>query len=88
MGGEDGVRVEMRREPVTARGLVSGRAVVGPGGTEAAAGIDENGKTTTVAKAGGMRVYKRQTGDDTKLKIKAIAIEDDNVVMSYNPAGE
>ena len=38
--------------------------------------------------AGGMRFYKLQSGDDTKLKITSIAIKDDNVVMSYNPAGE
>jgi hypothetical protein len=35
-----------------------------------------------------MRFYKLQSGYDTKLKITSIAIKDDNVVMSYKPAGE
>ena len=62
--------------------------MVGPFAPEAEAVIDETGRTITVAKAGGMRFYKLQSGDDTKLKITSIAIEDDNVVMSYKPAGE
>jgi hypothetical protein len=68
--------------------LLSASSVMGSFDPEAAAVIDENGQTITVAKAGGMRFYKLQSGDDTKLKITSIAIEDDNVVMSYKPAGE
>ena len=41
-----------------------------------------------MAKSGGMRFYKLQSGDDTKMKITSIAIQGDNVVMSYKPAGE
>ena len=72
----------------TALSLLSAPAVVGPFSPEAAAVIDENGKTITVAKAGGMRFYKLQSGDDTKLKITSIAMQDDNVVMGYGPAGD
>ena len=68
--------------------LLSASSVMGSFDPEAAAVIDENGQTITVAKAGGMRFYKLQSGDDTKLKITSIAMEDDNVVMSYKPAGE
>ena len=63
--------------------LLSSPTVAGPFDPEAAAVIDESGQTITVAKTGGMRFYKLQSGDDAKLEITSIAIKDDNVVMSY-----
>ena len=75
-------------EADTALTLLSATTVVGPFAPEAAAVIDENGQTITVAKVGGMRFYKLQSADDTKLKITSIAMQDDNVVMAYEPAGE
>jgi hypothetical protein len=80
--------LEVTIEHATALALLSAPAVVGPFAPEAEAVIDETGRTITVAKAGGMRFYKLQSGDDQKLKITSIAIKDDNVVMSYEPAGE
>ena len=62
--------------------------MVGPFAPELEAVIDEDAQTITAAKAGGMRFYKLQSGDDTKLEITSIAIKDDNVVMSYKTAGE
>jgi hypothetical protein len=87
-GNKAVVTVQITLKPVTTLALLSAPAVVGPFAPEAEAVIDENGQSITVAKAGGMRFYKLQSGDDTKLKITSIAIEDDNVVMSYKPAGE
>jgi plastocyanin/DNA-directed RNA polymerase subunit H (RpoH/RPB5) len=80
--------LEVTIERATTLTLLSSPAVVGPFDSEVEAVIDESGQTITVAKAGGMRFYKLQSGDDTKLKITSIAIKDDNVVMSYKPAGE
>ena len=82
------VAAQITLEPKTALTLLSAPAVVGPFAPDAEAVIDENGQTITVAKAGGMRFYKLQSTDDTKLKITSISIEDDNVVMGYKPAGE
>ena len=72
----------------TAITLVSSPTVVGPFETEADAVIDEAERTITVARSGGMRFYKLQPGGNTKLKITSIAIQGDNVVMNYEPAGE
>jgi hypothetical protein len=80
--------LEVTIERATTLTLLSSPAVVGPFDSEVEAVIDESGQTITVAKAGGMRFYKLQSGDDQKLKITSIAIKDDNVVMSYEPAGE
>ncbi len=80
--------LEVTIERATTLTLLSSPAVVGPFDSEVEAVIDESGQTITVAKAGGMRFYKLQSGYDTKLKITSIAIKDDNVVMSYKPAGE
>ncbi len=87
-GGKAVVAVQITLEADTALTLLSATAVVGPFAPEAAAVIDENGQTITVAKVGGMRFYKLQSADDTKLKITSIAMQDDNVVMAYEPAGE
>jgi plastocyanin/DNA-directed RNA polymerase subunit H (RpoH/RPB5) len=86
--GMAGRVLEVTIERATTLTLLSSPAVVGPFDSEVEAVIDESGQTITVAKAGGMRFYKLQSGDDTKLKITSIAIKDDNVVMSYEPAGE
>jgi hypothetical protein len=67
--------------------LLSAPAVVGPFDPEAEAVIDESDQTVTVSKTGGMRFYRLQSGDDTKLKITSIAVNDDNVVMTYKPVG-
>ena len=80
--------LEVTVDAKKAHTLLSASAVMGPFATEAAAVIDENAKTITVSKAGGMRFYKLQSGDDTKLKITSIAMQDDNVVMGYGPAGD
>ncbi|MCH2593636.1 MAG: putative Ig domain-containing protein, partial [Pedosphaera sp.] len=80
--------LEVTVDAKKAHTLLSASAVVGPFAPEAAAVIDENGQTITVAKAGGIRFYKLQSGDDTKLKITSIAMQDDNVVMGYGPAGD
>ena len=80
--------LEVTIEQATAIALISAPAVVGPFATEAEAVIDEAERTITVAKGGGIRFYKLQSGDETKLKITSIAIQGDNVVMSYKPAGE
>jgi hypothetical protein len=87
-GGKAVVAVQITLEADTALTLLSAPAVGGPFAPEAAAAIDENAKTITVAKVGGMRFYKLQSGDDTKLKITSIAMQGDNVVMGYEPAGE
>jgi plastocyanin len=80
--------LEVTIEQATAITLVSSPAVVGPFVTEAEAVIDEAESTITVAKGGGMRFYKLQSGDDTKLKITSIVIQGENVVMNYSLAGE
>jgi len=80
--------LEVTIEQATAIALVSAPAVVGPFAIEAEAVIDEAERTITVAKGGGMRFYKLQSGGETKLKITSIAIQGDNVVMSYSLAGE
>ena len=80
--------LEVTIEQATAIALISATAVVGPFATEAEAVIDEAERTITVAKGGGMRFYKLQSGDETKLKITSIAIQGDNVVMNYSLAGE
>ena len=82
------VTAQITLEPETALTLLSAPAVVGPFAIEAEAVIDEAGKTITVSTAGGMRFYKLQSGDDTKLKITSIAVKDDKAVMGYKPAGE
>jgi len=87
-GGKAVIAIQITLEADTALTLLSASAVVGPFAPEAAAVIDENAKTITVAKVGGMRFYKLQSADDTKLKITSIAMQDDNVVMAYEPAGE
>jgi hypothetical protein len=87
-GGKAVIAIQITLEADTALTLLSASAVVGPFAPEAAAVIDENGQTITVAKVGGMRFYKLQSADDTKLKITSIAMQDDNVVMAYEPAGE
>jgi hypothetical protein len=80
--------LEVTIEQATVIALVSAPAVVGPFTLEAEAVIDETARTITVAKAGSMRFYKLQSGDDTKLKITSIVINEDKVLMSYKPDGE
>jgi len=82
------IEVQVTLEEETGPALLSAPAVVGPFVTEAEAVIDEAKRTVTLAKSAGMRFFKLQSGDNTKLKITSIAIEGDNVVMSYTPAGE
>ena len=82
------VTAQITLEPESTVTLHSAPAVVGPFAPELEAVIDEDAQTITAAKAGGMRFYKLQSGDDTKLEITSIAIKDDNVVMSYKTAGE
>ena len=65
--------------------LLSASEVVGAFELETEAVID---KSITVAKVGGMRFYKLQSADDTKLKITSIVIKEDKVLMIYKPAGE
>ena len=65
--------------------LLSASEVVGAFELETEVVID---KSITVAKVGGMRFYKLQSADDTKLKITSIVIKEDKVLMSYKPAGE
>ena len=84
--GKQTLEVSVTAKPVTTLALHSASAVTGPYAAEAAAVIDDTAKTITVAKSGGMRFYKLQSGDDTKLKITSIAIQGDNVVMNYTPA--
>jgi plastocyanin len=86
--GKQTLEVSVTAKPVTTLALHSAPAVTGPYAAEAAGVIDDIAKTITVAKSGGMRFYKLQSGDDTKMKITSIAIQGDNVVMSYKPAGE
>jgi len=86
--GKQTLEVSVTAKPVATLALHSAPAVTGPYAAEAAAVIDDTAKTITVAKSGGMRFYKLQSGDDTKMKITSIAIQSDNVVMSYKPAGE
>jgi plastocyanin len=80
--------LEVTIEHATTLTLLSAPAVVGSFAPEAEAVIDESGQTITVAKASGMRFYKLQSGNGTKLEIISIAIKGDNVIMSYRPAGE
>ena len=68
--------------------LVSSPSVVGPFEAESTAEINEAEQTITVAKLGGMRFYKLQSGGEAKLKISSIDIVGDNVVISYKPDGE
>ena len=79
------VSVEANRVTVP---LLSASEVVGAFELETEAVIDEGDKSITVAKVGGMRFYKLQSADDTKLKITSIVIKEDKVLMSYKPAGE
>ena len=76
------VSVEANRVTVP---FLSASEVVGAFELETEAVID---KSITVAKVGGMRFYKLQSADDTKLKITSIVIKEDKVLMSYKPAGE
>jgi len=80
--------LEITLEPVTVLTLISAPTVLGPFTPEADAVIDEDAKTITIATAGGMRFYKLQSSDDTKLKITSIVIKEDKVLMSYKPTGE
>ncbi len=82
------VVAQIKLESMTTVTLLTASSVVGPYAPETAAVIDENAQTITVAKAGGIRFYKLQSGDDAKLKITSFAIQGDNVVMSYQPAGD
>ena len=68
--------------------LLSSPSVVGPFEAESLAEINETEQTITVAKLGGMRFYKLQSGGEAKLKITSIDIVGDNVVLSYKPDGE
>ena len=86
--GKQTLEVCVTAKPVTTLALHSASAVTGPYAAEAAAVIDDTAKTITVAKSGGMRFYKLQSGDDTKMKITSIATRGDNVVIRYKPAEE
>jgi hypothetical protein len=87
-GNKAVVTVQITLEPVTVLTLISAPTVLGPFTPEADAVIDEDAKTITIATVGGMRFYRLQSGDDTKLKITSIAVKDDKAVMGYKPAGE
>ena len=79
--------LEVTIEHATDLALLSADALVGSFAPEAAVVIDEEGKTITVEKSGGIRFYKLQSGDDTKFEITSIAINGNYVVMSYKTAG-
>lgn len=87
-GAKTVVAVQITLEKRVTITLLSASEVVGPYEPETEAVIDESDKSITVAKVGGMRFYKLQSGDDTKLKITSIVIKEDKVLMSYKPAGE
>jgi hypothetical protein len=69
----------------TALTLLSAPSVLGPFKLVVGAVIDEDAKTITVATAGDMLFYRLLSGDDTKLKIISIDVNDDKTLIAYEP---
>jgi len=68
--------------------LLSSATVVGEFAEETGATLDEDSKTFTVKRSGGMRFYRLSAPGETKPKILSIRLQDDNAVITFKPDGE
>ena len=68
--------------------LLSSATVVGEFAEETGATLDEDSKTFTVKRSGGMRFYRLRTTGEAKPKITSIRLEDDNAVIAYEVVEE
>jgi len=69
-------------EPV-APTLFSSATVVGVYSEEPEAALDEDNKTFTVKRSGGMHFYKLRSAGEAKLKVTSIRLQADNAVITY-----
>ena len=68
--------------------LLSSATVVGEFAEVTGATLDEDSKTFTVKRSGGMRFYRLRAAGETKPKILSIRLQDDNAVITFKPDGE
>ncbi|MBC8244538.1 MAG: immunoglobulin domain-containing protein, partial [Verrucomicrobia bacterium] len=68
--------------------LLSSATVVGEFAEESGATLDEDSKTFTVKRSGGMRFYRLRTTGEAKPRITSIRLEDDNAVIAYEVGEE
>jgi hypothetical protein len=63
--------------------LLSSVTLVGVYSEELEAALDEDNKTFTVKRSGGMRFYKLRSADEAKLKVTSIRVQAGDAVIAY-----